>query len=293
VIAAPGDVATVRFEHCGWEIDAAVLAPGAPGPEQERDAILAATADHLDPSVFPAVVRAVKAWAEARQIDDPAFGFPGGLAWTIAAAAARPDRGADAAAWLKGALERLLDPDPIGLGSEPFPADVEGDGAISGFPAIWTAAPPRQRVARHLQPATAAIVQGELERAVLCAWDRDWVQLFSPIVAPEPEPGARALRVELGAADPAARDAALGWLRGRACALTAALAAASPSGRVRPWPRPEVRRAALRVSWTVPGAGAADAALREVAESLRDRWAHAGDRPPGDIELRVIVDRIG
>ena len=250
-------------------MDVAFLSPAISGPEDELDAILEAAGGQES---FGLVLRGIKAWAATRQIDDPAWGFPSGLAYAVAVASRTPREGFDdpgPEAWIVRTLEALLGPDPIALGDAPTAAS-EGPP-----PWIWTSAPPRRTVIRQLLPCTSEVLRDELERALLLAWDGAWEQLMVPV---HPVTGT-CLWVDIGGED-AARDVALGWLRGRARRLIEVLS--SGEGRVRPLPRPIPRRGGVvRTGVLLDGVPkpTIDAALAE----LHERWRRSLDRPRGAV----------
>lgn len=242
----------LRFSIDGLPVD---LAVGTDDPARERDAILAAVAGREDG--FRTVLRACKAWAEARQVGDPAWGFPGGLAWAIAVAATAGDDGPGS--WWLRTFERLAEEAPIGLGDAPLP---EG----GAWPRILTL--DRRWVVRQGTPATAEVLRAEVERGWVLAADGDWAGLLRPLFAE-----ASAVHLE---ASETGRAEALGWLRGRARALVEALGEG-----VRPWPRPTPRRGGwTRVSISVPGDPA------EALDDLLGRWRGWRERPAG-AELRI------
>lgn len=256
-----------RIDGLSRSVDVAFLPRAVGGPEDELDAIREATREQPG---FGAVLRLIKAWAAARQVDDPAWGFPGGLAYAVAVASCAPRPGIDAQdpeSWILRTLEALLGPEPIALGGAPVAA---GEGPR---PWVWTSCPPRRTVIRQLLPCTAEVLRDELERALLLLWDDDWRQLVLPV---HPSGGTCAW-VELGGgAGP--RDAALGWLRGRARRLIEVLS--EGDGRVRPMPRPIPRRGGIvRVGVVLDGVPQTtiDAALAE----LHERWRQSSDRPAG------------
>ena len=250
-------------------IDVAFLPPDDPGPEEEAAAIRAAVADRPH---FSTVLRLVKAFAAARQVSDPAWGFPGGLAYAVAVASCpRPTP----EAWVAATFEALLSDDPIALGDAPVAAP-EGPR-----PWIWTSTPPRRTVIRQLLPCTARVLADELERALILAWDGDWSTLLRAAM-PTDEP---VVAITIRGPD---RDAALGWLRGRARTLVAALA--QGGGAVRPWPRPVPRNRAIRLCVSVPGV---DPEVRAAAMAeLAARFEQGTDRP-AEAELSVTFRPAG
>ena len=274
-----GAVQTVRWSAQGWAYDAVVLPPGEPGPEGERDGVLAAVPPEQRPT-FQIVTRALKAWAEARQIGDPAFGFFGGLAWTIAVAATTPTPPPPPTPPPGSSPPSSASSTPAPSASAPPPSPPP-PGIPPTIAPVYTTAAPRQIVARHLMPSTAAIAHAEIERALVLAWDARWRDLYRPLFGPAPGP---ALRATFTAADPDARAAALGWLRRRAAALQASLA--PTAAEVRPWPRPVARRGGFEVAWGLTDPDRA--AVVRAVDTVRDRWLRSEERPEGvDLDLAL------
>ncbi|MBX3472135.1 MAG: hypothetical protein KF878_35230, partial [Planctomycetes bacterium] len=182
---------------------------------------------------FRAAVRAVRAWARARRLDAQAWGFPGGLAWSVVVAWGLSD--ADPA----DGPERLLAHVFARAAAHPWPAPVTvAEHAWSpgrhDLAPILTPAAPVTNAWRTATPSTRDAVAAELARAAdlaarVLAGDATWHDL-----AQAPSPGAaheQVLVVEPAVDDPAGRGA----LEGEALRLVLALEAVPGVRHVRPY----------------------------------------------------------
>jgi poly(A) polymerase len=130
----------------------------------ENDALLSLTAPRT--SLFPAVLSALKRWAEARGLRSPACGYPGGF--SLATLAAHACAHAPAGATTTGALLRYLFesaaswpwPAPLALGPAPAPPLERRD-----VMPILTPLAPRRNSARTVTPATLSVWKTESLRA--------------------------------------------------------------------------------------------------------------------------------
>jgi poly(A) polymerase len=220
-------------------------------------------------------LRALRAWAAARDVDSGAWGYPGGLAWATFAAAALPrvaQPGPEAL--LEAIFELLVGWDlkaPLTL--DGAPGAPEGEGAVQ----VLTATSPRANIARRSTPATAAVLEAELAGGLERVWHiregrAGWTSLFSP-VDPRSWPGSIQLVVSPARAAPGCA----GWLAGQAGAMLPRLEAAV-SG-LRPFSRPSGGRWTIGLERVLSGAEAD--ALARALEGLVARFERWEQRPEG------------
>ena len=247
-------------------VDVAFLEPDAMGPLQELSAIQNAI---TDPGAYARALRTVKAWAVARQVDDPAWGFLGGLAWALAVASTAPEASdPDPAAWVIRTFEALARDEPIALGDLPV-APPSGPP-----PWVYASAPSGRGQIREILPACSRVLRDEVERALPLARDGVWSRLLT---AAMPTSGP-VLWLEIGARDGERLDAAVAWLRGRARTLLQSLSV--PGAWVRPWTRPVPRRGGV-VRIGVGVRNVPDATVETAVANLETEWARGDGRPDG------------
>lgn len=231
--ARPG---VVRLAVDGLPVDVQVAPPEA-APGAQQDALLAAGGRRVGADRFRWVVRAVRAWARARRLDAQAWGFPGGLAWSVVVAWGLSD--ADPVDDPGDGPERLLAHVLARAAAHPWPAPVTiAEHAWSpgrhDLAPILTPAAPVTNAWRTATPSTRAAVEAELARAAdlaarVLAGDATWHDL-----AQAPSPGAaheQVLVVEPAVDDPAGRGA----LEGEALQLVLGLEAVPGVRHVRPY----------------------------------------------------------
>jgi poly(A) polymerase Pap1 len=158
---APGPSASIpegAFKYLDEGTRLALLGP------RENDALLALAAPRA--ALFPAVLSALKRWAEARGLRSPSCGYPGGF--SLATLAAHACAHAPPSATTTGAVLRVLFetfavwkwPTPVALGPAPIPSPERRD-----VMPILTPLDPRRNSARTVTPATLAVLTEELSRA--------------------------------------------------------------------------------------------------------------------------------
>ena len=203
----------------------------------DSDALARRVADHLDIAVFRDLLRRVRTWARARQLDTGAWGLLGGFTWALLTAWAACD-GVDAG--VPAAPDALLDhffavyaawPSgrPVAFGPPPPPS-----GRRMVWP-VYTLTPPPFNSARGLTRSTLALLQAELHRGVLLlpgAGDAGFAALIAPVDA---SASPRRVTLEILADDEDAATEAIGWLDGQVLGWVLALEHAG--ARVRPYPR--------------------------------------------------------
>ncbi|MBX2801036.1 MAG: DUF504 domain-containing protein [Myxococcales bacterium] len=287
-----GEVPTLRLQHpptglAEW-VDLSFGEPGESGAVQDWAAIREIADQPLGPLPSAAglpdmlqVLRFVRAWAAARQVHDPAWGFPGGLAYGIAVAATAGPGSVEE--WVCRVLERLAASEPLFIGAAP-PPSPEDEASVGPPPRIWTSGVPRRAVVRQILPCTSRILVEELERALVLAWDGRFDLAMEPLMALR----RPMLWLHMEAGSPDALDHVVGWTRGRARSLIAALSGPSSLHTPRPWPRllHSVRRKesqplGCRFGVGIEGIPAAD--VQAATAHLGARWLHEQDRPPDGV----------
>lgn len=160
---------------------------------------------------FTTVVRALKAFAKVRQISDHAYGWPGGLAWTVLAAAFLP-KGEEITPenWLEHSLEQLATWDwtmPVNL-SEEAPTDSKAPMRIH------SGAMPEVNITRNVTAGNLEI----FKRHVLEGWEiaceaaagqRSWTDLFRKPIEQFPA----SLEIRLQATTESDMEMVMGWWR--------------------------------------------------------------------------------
>jgi poly(A) polymerase len=162
---------------------------------------------------FITVVRALKAFAKARQIDDHAFGWPGGLAWTVLAVAFGPAEGISPSPemWLEATLAKLVVNwdwrQPIHL-SEPAPTKSEAAWQVH------SCALPAVNITRNVTAGNLNFLQDQLTDAFEIVLDiqhegGSWADLFKPPTENFPAH----LEIRLHATTESGLESLIGWMR--------------------------------------------------------------------------------
>jgi|GEM_PF-1749093 len=199
----------------------------------DADALMRLATARVDVAVFVPMLRQVRAWARAREIDVGAWGLLGGYTWALLAGFASRDagpevRGPDAllrhffalfAAWAPG--------QPVAFAAPP----AAPPSRRAPWP-IYTPTAPSFNSARSLTRSTHDILRAELTRgAALLAAGGPFTALCTAV-----DPPTRRVTLALRADDPAALAAGAGWLDGQVLGLLLALERSGAC--VRPYPRP-------------------------------------------------------
>jgi poly(A) polymerase len=187
--------------------------------------------------VFRGLLRRVRTWARARQLDHGSWGTLGGFTWALLAAWAACD-GVDAgvAATAEDLLEHFFAVyaawpagRPVAFGPPPPP---------SGRRVVWpvyTLTPPPFNSARGLTRSTLTLLQAEFHRGQILlpgAGDLGFAELITPVDA---SASPRRVVLAIAADDIDAASEAIGWLDGQVLGWILALEHAG--ARVRPYPR--------------------------------------------------------
>jgi|GEM_PF-4009138 len=133
-----------------------------------------------DQGAFTTALLALKAWAKAQQIDDPAFGYPGGLAWTLMLAATPAEESPEL--WLERCFEMLTAHDwslPL-LPIEGFYPEVVG----AAMQVVTASSPPRN-VTPNVTATTLPSLLSTLDKGLQSLWEirqegGRWTDFFSP-----------------------------------------------------------------------------------------------------------------
>ena len=251
----------------------------------DPDAVMRRVGAALDVDAFIALLRRVRAWTRARQLDAGAWGLLGGYSWTLLTARAALDA---VAAGVPAEPEALLRRFFAGYAAWPSGRPVALDEPPSAAASrrapwpIYTVTPPAFNTARHLTRSTLALLQAELRRAdaiVRAAAPGE------PLCAPV-EAAAHRRRVVLTlAAEPDAEPACRGWLEGQLLGLLLALE--QQGARVRPFPRATRDDDGLQHSVGVDG-GAPDG-LQAVADAFTFAFSSWRDRPAGAALTAALI----
>jgi poly(A) polymerase len=271
-------------------LDAAALATLDEGSRRaalgcaDADALMRLATERVEVAVFQALLRQVRAWARARQLDAGAWGLLGGYTWALlagfAAREAGPEEAGDPALLLRRffTLFTAWEPGrPVAFGPVPSAASSRR----APWP-IYTPTPPSFNSARSLTRSTHELLRGELARAAaLLGAGADLTTLCAACEAP-----GRRIVVALRAEDPADLTTAAGWLEGQVLGLLLALE--RHGARVRPYPR-AVRVAGGRdYAIGVEGGGGA---LLSAAQDFVAEFAGWIGRPPGASFTASLVQR--
>lgn len=160
---------------------------------------------------FTTVVRALKAFAKTCQISDHAFGWPGGLAWTVLVAAFQPEKDSfTSEEWLEHVLEHLAIWDwsrALKLSEEQL---EKADAAMQ----IHSCALPEVNITRNVTAGNLEI----LKRHALEGWEiaheagegkRSWTDLFHKPAEDFPA----SMEIRLQASSDADLENVKGWMR--------------------------------------------------------------------------------
>ncbi|HBB36318.1 MAG TPA: poly(A) polymerase [Cyanobacteria bacterium UBA8803] len=208
----------------------------------EADALSAIVRQYVPLESFRQLLRAVRAWAKARQIHGNAWGFLGNFSWALLAAwscTRYPQAGAD-----KG-LEALLTHFFQVLNQQDWSQPValtQAGRQYQRLPYDWlpviTSIEPCQNSARNVTRSTAQILRRELERGAaiseqVLAGKRGWEALFE--LADEKAQSDWFLVLTATSENKDSLSACCGWLEGHAIGLVIALEQ-QLNIYVRPWP---------------------------------------------------------
>ena len=250
----------------------------------DADALMRLATERTPVAVFQAMLRQVRAWARARQLDAGAWGLLGGYTWALlagfAARNAGPEVTQDPHRLLRHffALFSAWEPGrPVGFGPTPAAAG----NRRAPWP-IYTPTPPSFNSARSLTRSTHELLRSELARAEELLRDgADPATLCAAI-----DPPARRIVLALRAEDPADLATAAGWLEGQVLGLLLALE--RHGARVRPYPRAVTVAGGLDYAIGVEGGGGA---LLSSAQALTAEFAAWIGRPPGGSFTATLVQR--
>ena len=218
----------------------------------DADALMRLVMERVDVAVFVPMLRQVRAWARARQLDVGAWGLLGGYTWALlagfAARGAAPDvRDPDALLRHFFALFAAWEPGrPVAFAATPAAAPSRR----APWP-IYTPTPSSFNSARSLTRSTHELLRAEIARgAALLAAGEPLAALCTAV-----DPPTRRITLALRADDPAALATGAGWLDGQVLGLLLALE--REGARVRPYPRPVQVAGGLDYSIGVEGGGGA------------------------------------
>jgi len=275
----------------------------------DAEVLLEHAARHGGQERWREALRRLRRWAAARDVDDNALGYPGGLAWAVMladAAYAVPCDPTDedpartlAEACLRMLAHRTADDwrrDPIAIGpvAEPRDRDAIASPMIvlapgrSGLGDAWNGSQNSwNNCMRRASATTVRVLMAELARAV-AGLDRgeSLAQLSTPIDPEQAHPWRLVVELEAPAHD--ALDELEGFLRGRAAAFVHALERTLPESlALRPYALtrptgdasgPVTARLVLGVDAPRPSPPSlAGAPLRELEQAV-SAWA---ERPAG------------
>lgn len=208
----------------------------------EADALTDIVSQYVPLESFLQLLRAVRAWAKARQIHGNAWGFLGNFSWTLLAAwscTRYPQAGADTG------LEALLVHFFQVLNQHDWSQPVALTQAGRQYQMLhydWlpviTSIEPCQNSARNVTRSTVQILRHELERGAaiseqVLAGFRGWEALFE--LADEKAQSDWFLVLTASHENNASLSACCGWLEGHAIGLVIALEQ-QLNINVRPWP---------------------------------------------------------
>lgn len=253
------------------------------------DADRLATTCGVPPEVLRDLLKSIRRWAAARQIEGGAWGLLGGYTWALLAAfvtrgaedrSARPwpllrRFFAELAAWPVGK--------PIAFGAIP-----PGQTTRRTQWPIYTLTPPAFNSARSLTSATLAVIVAELRRgqAILQGAVDEAAGMAALCEPIDPAAQRHALVLDLRA--PAEEEGqAIGCLEGHVVGLLLALE--ESGARVRPFPRPDRDGAARR--WTIGLEGGEPAKLLAAARATLAEFTGAGQGWPAEATLTATLRR--
>ena len=271
-------------------LDAAALATLDEGSRRaalgciDADALMRLATARVKVPVFQAMLRQVRAWARARQLDAGAWGLLGGYTWALLAGFAARDAGPEAA----GDPELLLrdffakfsawEPGrPVAFGATPTAANSRR----APWP-IYTPTPPSFNSARSLTRSTHELVRSELARGAALLGAGAGIAALCAVSEPSPRRITLALRAE----DPADLATAAGWLEGQVLGLLLALERAG--ARVRPYPRGVQVAGGVDHGIGVEGGGGALLSAAQAFVAEFEVWI---GRPPGATLSATLVQR--
>ena len=246
----------------------------------DADALMRLATERIDVAVFVPMLRQVRAWARARQLDVGAWGLLGGYTWALlagfAARSAAPEiRDPDALLRHFFALFVAREPGrPVAFVDTP----VAAPSRRAPWP-IYTPTPPSFNSARSLTRSTHELLRAEITRgAALLAAGEPLATLCTAV-----EPPTRRITLALRADDAAALATGAGWLDGQVLGLLLALE--REGARVRPYPRPVPVAGGLDYSIGVEGGGGA---LITAARAFAAEFAGWIARPGASLTATLV-----
>lgn len=236
----------------------------------------------LDASRFRTLALDLRAWAKARGVYGNAFGYPGGITWTLLAlwsVARHPSAASASPEALRAHFFEALDAhdwsEPVTVREDiPVPDETKHDRLR-----VMTPSAPSHNSARNLTRSTAGVLRDEVRRArkILARDPSAWREVIEPLAAGD----GRTLTLTASVARRGDLKALTGWLEGRMVTVILSLERESRV-TARPWPRWDIAadatHATLRIELRAEPAGDPAATVRAVLRDALDGWA---DRPEG------------
>jgi poly(A) polymerase len=250
----------------------------------DSDTLARRVGQHLELAAFQGLLRRVRAWARARQLDSGSWGLLGGFTWALLAAWAACD-GADAG--VPATPAALLDhffavyaawptSRPVAFGPPPPP---------SGRRAVWpvyTLTPPPFNSARGLTRSTLALLQSEFHRGQLVLPGAGDAGFAALIAAVDASASPRRVALQIDAEDEDAATEAIGWLDGQVLGWVLALEHAG--AQVRPYPRGVREPGGLHASLNLGVDGGSSATIAGLCREFAQAFLAWHTRPP-DVAL--------
>ena len=234
----------------------------------------------VPPATLRGLLRRVRQWAGARQVEGGAWGLLGGYTWALLAGfVARGAQDMSAEPWpLLRRFFAELGAWPIGRPIAFGPVPQAAPSRRTQWP-IYTPTPPAFNSARNLTSATLAVVAGELRRgqAILQGASDEAAGLAALCEPVDPSSHRRALVLELRAPGEDEEARAFGCLEGHAVGVLLALE--EVGARVRPYPRASREGGALR--WTIGCEGGDPGRLQAAARAALAAFTGGGEWPGG------------
>lgn len=249
---------------------------------REAAFIADAIARTLDPARFRALALDLRAWAKARGVYGNAFGYPGGITWTLLAlwsVQRHPSASSASLEALRAHFFEALDAhdwsEPVTVRDDlPVPDETKHDRLR-----VMTPSAPSHNSARNLTRSTAGVLREELRRArkILARDPSAWSEAIEPLTSGD----GRTLTLTTTVTQSGDLKALTGWLEGRMVTVILTLERESRV-TARPWPRwdttPDGTRAALSVELRGEPVGEPATAVHTVLRDALDGW---DGRPEG------------